>query len=341
MEKYKQKESKSGSSKKEEGIKWFQEIRIAFMTSILFLLFTTCILWIAHCVSPGEYSGDKLRQYFTNELADALDISVQTADITVEQQLQADASGALKSDTVLLCGTYCPGEDQLATGRFISVWERGELSFWNELFSTKAPYNIALLQVSDDNHIFSTLNCKSCSFEDLNCDGSDKIHIQYLTNFADRTSEADVFLFHSNTGWDIVAPDFSGVESEIAGQISKNGFAMLDTFAFHEPDKPEVETIIYSLAMYGAICQVENPIWGGYDYLYCIAVNDDTAIMSTDHCALVMMRFSDEYDLVRDPNWNSGNVYVDSCENLDINRVVDARWGVQVDGTVFYGMDVE
>lgn len=215
------------------------------------------------------------------------------------------------------------------------------MSFWNELFSTKARYEIVSLQVSDDDHLFSTLNCKTCSFEDLNCDGSDEIHIQYLSNFADRSSVADVFLFRNDTGWDMITPDFSGVEDEIASQIHENGFAMLEMFEFHEPDRPETGTTIYSLAMYGSTYQVENPIWGGYDCLYLIAVNNNTSIMATDHCALVMMRFTDNHRLVRDPNWNGGNVYVDSCENFDLSDVIDEKWGYQVDGMIFYGMDAE
>ena len=62
--------------------------------------------------------------------------------------------------------------------------------------------------------------------------------------------------------------------------------------------------------------------------------------MHTDHFAIVMMRLSDENKMVRDPNWNSGKVYVGKCEKVDLEQIIDERWGYQTGGLIFYGDDI-
>lgn len=110
-------------------IHWFQEIRIAFLTSVLFLIFTTSVLWVAQVFSPGEYSGERLRQYLLVKLANKLEVSPTEEALVIEQQVEATSSKSLQSDTIILCGTYRSDSDQIKFGRYISIWERKDQSF--------------------------------------------------------------------------------------------------------------------------------------------------------------------------------------------------------------------
>lgn len=317
-------------------INWFQEIRIAFLTSLLFLLFSTAIFWIARTFSPGEFSGIQLRQYLINKLATELNVSPERESIIIEQQLETDASGGLLTDAIVLCGTYCPNGTQLQTGRFISIWERRKLNFLEELFGTNAPYEVSFLQILSEEQFPETFNCTYCKFLDLDCNGSYDIHLKYQSNFADRISIADVFLLQSGDGWKIVAPNFGEIENEISQYLSNDAYVLLDEFKCCSPDKQGGGTEIYSLSMYGRLYRVENPIWGGNDYLYYIAVNNGTTLYDTNYCALVMMRFSNEGKMIREQDWNTGDVYVAPREDVDLNKIVNELWGYRTSGPVFY-----
>lgn len=321
-------------------IHWFQEIRIAFLTSVLFLIFTTSVLWVAQVFSPGEYSGERLRQYLLVKLANKLEVSPTEEALVIEQQVEATSSKSLQSDTIILCGTYRSDSDQIKFGRYISIWERKDQSFWNELFGTDAPYEIKFLQVLSSKQEYGVMECANCDFVDLNSDGADELHISYRSHFADRTATADVFLTHCDNGWNIISSDLSGVENEILDQLEGNGYILLDEFNFCSIDQFSTNTTVYSLALYGQLLQIINPIWGDYNFLYYIAVNNGTDLMHTDHFAIVMMRLSDENKMVRDPNWNSGKVYVGKCEKVDLEQIIDERWGYQTGGLIFYGDDI-
>lgn len=327
--------------KRKEKINWSQEIRIAFLTSILFMFFTTFAFWIAHNVSPGEFNGEKLEQYFAKNIARELELSYKTASIEFEQKLEFIPQSSGLEDTMLICGTYRT-DMEYPSGRFISVWERKERSFWNELFGTKESYEIVFIRVCEDQYNGPhTLMCQSSCFDDLNSDGSDDIRIQYQTYFADRVSIADIFLLHIDDNWVLSVPDFSVIEDEIESQISDHGFVFLDAFTFFDPADKENVSTIYSLAMYGTIYEINNPIWGGIDYLYLIAVNNGTSVLESNYCALVMMRFSNEGQIVQDPNWNSAGIYITPCDELDLANLVEEKWGFQTEGgLIFYGNDV-
>ena len=137
------------------------------------------------------------------------------------------------------------------------------------------------------------------------------------------------------------APDFSVIEDEIESQISPDGFVFLDTFTFFDSSDKENVSTIYSLAMYGTIYELDNPIWGDLDYIYLIAVNNGTSVLESNYCALVMMRFSDGGQIVNAPNWNSAGIYITSCDELELNNLVEEKWGIQTEeGLIFYGNDV-
>ncbi|MEE1327782.1 MAG: hypothetical protein UHS47_04475 [Oscillospiraceae bacterium] len=328
--------------KKEEKIHWSSELRISFSTSILFLLFTTFVVWMVHNISPGRFVGEDLDRYFKQKLVQELNSSISESEIIIEQREVAIASDAVIEDTVIVCGAFDPKSDGLQAGRFISIWERGSLGFWNELFETETSYDLVFLRISEEAcYNQSTLMCAECAFEDLNDDGLNDVRVKYNTRFADRESTANVFLLRNNHGWDMVSPDFSNIEREILAQIDQQGIVMIDKFSFIDPKCSNNQQYVYSLAMYGKIYVIENPLWGKHDYLYYIAVNNGTALLKTDHCALVMMRFTSDHKLVRDPNWNNGQVYVASTVDFDFRSFTDEHWGIQIDDIVYYGEDVK
>lgn len=331
--------------KKEPKIQWNQEIRIAVITSLITLIAGTFFIWNIRNVSPGEYYGSELDRYFRQKIASELDIPNSESNITIDQKAQASASVTLDVDTVIVCGTYTTDSDYTQAGRYISVWERDDSSFWNELFRTEASYSLVFLEISkQEDFMSSTLRCLGCVFDDINDDGDDDICIGYSSKFADRGSIANIFLIRINSVWNIVTPDFSDINSKVHEKIGEQGRVLIDEFYFYRPEDAEDKHTVYSLGMYGTQYQIENPLWEGSDHLYCIAVNNDTSIMDTDHCVLAMMRFSVDNQLIFDPNWNNGEVYVTSYDEVDedneIRIVVDDRWGFQIDGFVYYGQDI-
>lgn len=336
----KQKRESERYIKRKPQINWAQEIRIAFFTSILFLLFTTFSFWIAHHVSPGEFNGEKLKTYFVNEIANELQIKPQKAQIEFEQEQELFAPNSRSEDIMVICGSY-QKDAESDNGKFISVWERRNHSFWNELFGTKERYEIVFISVCEDICVNQTLMCQQCSFQDINDDGYEDIRIQYKSNFADRISIAEVFLLHTDDRWTMSVPELSEIQTEIENQIDPDGFAFLDTFTFHTPKDVKSTSTVYSLGMYGAVYNVDNPVWGGSDYLYLIAVNNGTSVLESNYCALVMMRFTRDGKMVPDPNWNHADVYVTSCDGIELANLVEEKWGYQTgSGVIFYGDDV-
>lgn len=328
------------NGKRASGINWAQEIRIAFFTSALFLLFTTFSFWVAHIVSPGEFHGEKLENFLMNEIADELQIRTQKAKIKFEQAEEFYATNSGSKDTMVICGSYQRNAEYI-NGRFISVWERRNHSFWNELFGTKERYEIVFMSVCEDTSDPYALVCQNCSLQDVNADGYEDVRIQYKTNFADRLSVAEVFLLHTDDNWIMSVPDLSEIKIEIESQINPDGFPFLETFTFHDPADTVNRSVVYSLSMYGAVYEVDNPIWGGSDYLYLIAVNNGTSILESNYCALAMMRFASDGKMITDPNWNRAAVYVTSCDDLDLVNLVEEKWGYQTaGGLIFYGNDV-
>lgn len=175
--------------KKEPKIRWKQEIRVAIITSLITFVVGTFFIWNVRNMFPGEYSGTKLDEYFRQRLASELGTSNTAFNITIDRKEQAGASASLAVDTVIICGTYSAEPDQVKAGRYISIWERDESSFWNELFGTDASYSLAFLEISDQSSLPpSTLRCLGCAFDDLDDDGDDDITVGYDSKFADRVS---------------------------------------------------------------------------------------------------------------------------------------------------------
>nr|WP_330364383.1 GDP-mannose 4,6-dehydratase [Butyrivibrio sp. XPD2002] len=85
---------------------------------------------------------------------------------------------------------------------------------------------------------------------------------------------------------------------------------------------------------------VENPLWGGNDWMYSATVDDGTTgTLSANHFVFIMERITDNgFD--REPNWNGGLVKycsLDQLENFDLEN----EWGVSTRNVRFFGGDVD
>lgn len=321
-------------------INWAQEIRIAFLTSILFLLFTTSFLWLAHIMSPDELSRTRFNRFLSNQIIHAIHASSQESEIEFSQTIEAVASGTLKSDTLLVCGSI-KGLDSSPekSFRFISVWERDEYSFFNELLNTKPKYNIALLLTSDEELFSKTLMFDNALFEDVNDDKQEDIHITLQSHFGDRISDADIFIINTNSGWMLSSPDFSNIDNEIVEQVKKEIEVHYEEFQLKNVLNPSENETIYSLSN-GTLYKVKNQIWGGQDFLFVFSVSNYDGQTRNKYSAFKMMRFDSMNQLVVDNNWNSGSVYLEQNEDYDIVDIIEKNWGIQFGGLVFYSPDV-
>ena len=97
-----------------------------------------------------------------------MDLSYRTANIDFEQELVFLPQRSGLDDALVICGTYYT-DMEYPTGRFISIWERKNRSFWNELFGAKESYEIVFIRACEDqNNNSYTLMCQRCYFEDVN-----------------------------------------------------------------------------------------------------------------------------------------------------------------------------
>ena len=319
-------------------INWAQEIRIAFLTSILFLLFSTSILWIAHMLSPGELSENRFDQYLSKTLIRTIHHS-QEMEIELSQKTEAVASGSLKADTLFVCGTilYPSHKD---SSRFLSVWERDEYSFFNELFNTKPKYRIVLFYLSEDEYPSFQLMFDNVRFEDVNDDNKEDIRITLQSHFGSSISTANVFIVNTDYGWKISSPAFSNIEKDVADQTPNAVNIHYETFVFCNILIPSQKELVYSLSSYGTIYKLENPIWSGCDYLYVFAVSNKDGPSFEKSTAFKMMRFDSKNQLVPDKNWNNGAVFFEENEEFIIADVINKNWGIQMEGFTFYRPDV-
>lgn len=250
-ESYKRKTDRKKQVEKKEKINWIQEIRIAFFTSILFMIFTAFLFWMAHRISPGEFEGEKLERYLKKELSDMLDISFRNSDIWFEKQYEMDSSGTGDHAVKLICGSYGEKEEISPSGRFISVWTRREQGFWNELFGTEPRYEIDFLKISNEKYHSSTLMCEDIGCEDFDENNLMDFKVSYKSIFGDRSSKTIIYLLQDVEGWQFVVPDLSVVEQEIEQDTEVHRTAMLDVFKFYDVGRTLESENVYSLSMYG------------------------------------------------------------------------------------------
>ena len=334
--------------KKEIGeINWIQECITAFITSLIFLLVTTAFFWIISVASSGEYTGEKQEEYLKKQII--RDIGVTSLkNIKSTNILRATENLPFK-DQIVMLGEYSTEEkssNKQWNGRFIYIFERKAENFWNRLTGVKPKYVASFSRISQsewyDNY---TLLCSDVSYDDIDGDGIPEILVLYESKYADRSSKTQIYLQKIKNKWKLISADFSGLEEEMQKYITNDGVLILiDEYQFEDPkqekkNEKNIETT-YGLSHHGDMWLVENPIWGGTDWLYCIAVNDgSTSLISTDKSAYVMMRVTN-HGLFREPNWNDGEIlYIP--ENEFQYETISEKWGYRIGNTVFYGKDVE
>lgn len=331
-----------GKHEKRKEIDWIAEIRIAFLTSLFFLIVSTVFFWMIRQISPGEFTGKRLEEYLLSQISREIGIPYSEATITLTQKKRFQTAED-STDSLVLYGNYTANNPPDEAGRFVFIFERKPMSVWNDLFSTKANYEITFASTCQEIGIYTdTLLCDNCSIEDLDKDGSNEIIFQFQSIYADRVSNSYMIL-QKDERWRILVPNLSNLDAEVDNAAGQGNMVMLDEFHFHNLlVADEEQTILYGQPYHGTIHIVENPLWGGIDILYCVAVNDRMTggLLLTHHSAYVMERYT-EHGLFRDTNWNGGHVlYVDE-NNLQLEEMIDALWGYQSgSGVIFYSNDV-
>lgn len=321
-------------------VQWGVEIVKAILTSFVFLLISTGLFWIIMRHSPGEYTGRRLDEYLLRQIARDAGIAYRQDGMVTEKRLDA-AKAPEAGDRIVLCGGYSSENNGVWDGRFLYVFERAEETFWNNFTGVRPPYVPAFSLVSQEVFYDSyTLWCGGCRYEDINGDDTPEILVQYQSNFADRVSNTVVVLQSIGGEWRYVSPDLSGVYEEALALAGDGGAVLLDTFSFFDPRDPAgQEILVYGQSHHGALLKVDNPFWGGYDWLYCIAVNDGTTgMIYTDKSVFVMERLT-EHGIFQDPNWNNGEILYMPAKDFDEREDVESRWGLRTESASFYGPD--
>ena len=325
---YRENKSKKGNRL---SVCWREEIIKSLFTSIFLVVLSTSVLWVAYKNSSGEYLGDKLNNYLVKQIENSINKDIQfRIDSIVDS-----------NDTVLVvCGNYVSELGENYTGSSICVFERKERSFWNILFNTKSKYVLNThLDFKDTMMPYDGLIFARCSFYNVDGKQEDEIAVEYEYNFADRKSSILIFLQRQNGRWIPLTSDFSSLE----GELSNQGYSprlLYDDFAFSDLKNGGEVYSVQGLSHGGGVMIEENPLYGGYDMLYCIAANNGSVgLLGSYSAVFVMMRIKDGH--YREPNWNYGNpLYCDDANDFDYPTDVINLWGTRVNDIVFFGSDV-
>lgn len=318
---------------------WRIECLKALLTSFVLLITSTGVLWFIAQRSPGEYTGDKLEKYLLKQVAEDVGISYNKDSIVLTRRLDTDRS-VIKEDRIVLCGEYKSLDSDKIDRRFVYVFERSPEVFWNNLVRTKPRYE-TVFSMASQKCDETMLKCKACNFDDLNGDGVPEIIIYFLSKFADRSSKTYIILQNTDNGWQLVGPDFSNIQEETSNLVGVKCTVYLDNFSFYDPGNTEYDyVVVHGFPCYGDMYRVENPLWGGYDLLYCITVNDGTTgMLNADKNIYVMERLT-ESGMHRDLNWNRGKPLYVGIDDFSSQIDISTKWGEQYDdGVIFYGRD--
>ena len=318
-------------------VNWGVECVKALLTSTVFLLLSTLFVWIVLRNSPGEYSGERLESYLLKEIARDANVPYNKGSFALNKKLDS-AEGR-----IVVCGDYCNNNQNVWDSCFIYIFERAPKSFWNTLIGTAPRYKAVLSLTSTESfYSISRFCCLKCDYRDIDGDNYPEIEIFYQCHFADRVTNACVVLQRIGGQWTAIAPDFSDLEAELMKEKITCD-VLVDEFHFSNPHKSDSDIItFYGQSHNGYIYEIENEIWGGYDWLYCITANDGTTgYLNSDKTVLVMERITN-HGIFRDPNWNKGDALYISAADIDMEHDVSSRWGIQLDdGVIFYGDDVK
>lgn len=316
-------------------IDWIAEIKKALLTSLFVVVISTLVRWMIYNASPGEFKNEKLYDYLTNIIAKDLGLRDDDKYVVVDRILDT------KEDYLVFSGKYKNNDEEYYCGCFVYIFERAPRNFWNVLVGTEAGYEIELSSKSVGviNYDFA-LECEDCYYEDINGDDKDEALFLFRSNFADRVTYFFLIFQYYEGNWHMISSDFDNLKSRFVDLGESAPKLLMDCFDFTYTNSNETENLcIYGLSHGGCIKRVNNPIWGGYDWIYYIIANDgDTGLLDSDKVVITMERVT-ENGFFTESNWNGGKLIytsINELENIDYNEL----WGIIRNGTMFfYGED--
>jgi len=314
----------------DNGIKEIKTVSViknlfVFLCGVLF----TCLLqMIVYNVDPSNYVGEKLNQYFRENIAKELGCEdSQNIDIVHVKRYAQDPLS--DKNSIFVIGEF-PNEENMGKQVFAVVFEVGERKLWDFVINTNAEYKISNLFVTAANNKYE-MNFQNINFVDLDEDGTDEVIIDFESNYATSIASYTLILTNDNKRWLIMAPDFENLQVELE-MIDKNYRVVLYETIFHD-SKSREDIVIYGLSRGGILDFYENRMYGFTDFCYKIPVlRLDQAMLDIDTYIYCMLRLEGK-QLVRDNSWNDGGVLV--SRSLSFEEVYDYM-GKVIDGVTFY-----
>lgn len=309
-----------------KNINWNIEIVKSILTGFIVLLISTILLGSIASLSPGEYSGSRLRQYLLAEISREIGAGYSENQITISRTLNGFQNGLSIKDVIVVCGEYA-SDPLFPDGYYICIFERAPKSFFNDLFRTEPKYVPTFIRTIDNDYAGIEMLCVACESEDVDSDGLMEIRLEYLAGFADRESQIIAIIEQVDEQWKIISPDLSAIKEEAAKIANKDVYPHIDIFPLTDPRNPEEgKEILYGLYNSGYILPVSNIWTGGIDWLYCITVSHYVGDNRYWNYAFVMERLTGN-EIVRESDWNVGSIYFPEYEDREIEEFVEDLWG--------------
>lgn len=316
-------------------VNWPIEVLKAVLTALILLLLSTSVIWIIAHNSPGEFTGEKLEAYLLKTIS--LEIREKDATkLSIENKYSDE-------EKIVFCGTYSIDAQYENQKVFLCVFERKGKSFWNNLVRTAPPYVVKLLYVSENSYNPDVFQCLECRCIPLDENDADEIYIKFKCHYGNYSAFINVFLQKYQDSWHLCFPDLSTLQEEIASVGGSPKWLELNDYPFKDLRNPEQEPLVfYGIWGESFIHQVENPFWGGTDFICGIsAIEEGEGDSINSYFAVTTYRITD-HGVFRDPNWNTGELLYVSQAGFDLNDSLGSRWGFRFEDNelTLYGADV-
>jgi hypothetical protein len=330
---------------------WTSTIIVSLITLIIGSFLTICIQWFAHSLLNGNLTGQKLKEYCTDIIANGLNIDIN--DIHIYTNFVYKDDSLYFSDSIVFYGSYNRGEnfdkeDDSYGGRFIAIFERNKLKFFDRILNIEPNYTISYF-----------LECHGSAFDtgfwffhdqkleilDFDDNGYSNFSLTFVTNFASRISYSVLYFDRDVNGkWSLINPDLSELEGEVKKDIPDLSRLYMDTFLFYENG---IEKEIYGLATHGEHFWRKSPLSQQSAVFIKFGIWLDDEVNLQDHgCGLIAYIYKNG-KMERSSVWYQGSIYyweefpgIENDEDKkEFYEFLDMMWGNQGEYGVFYGID--
>ena len=320
-------QKKHHTRKIEEDIKqvnWLIDVLKSILTGFVLLLLSTFVIWIIAHNSPGEFTGEKLENYLLKTISHELRKEKHVDDLAIEIQYQDE-------EKIVVFGNYITEAQSENQKVPFSVFERKSRNFWNDLVRTSPAYKPVFLLVSENGFTPNTFQCLNCKNFDLDENGTEEIYLEYKCHYGNYSPIIHVFLQKYQGSWHVCFPDLSSLQQEIAAEGGSPKWLEVNEYSFIDPRKKDsVPVYLYGLWGDSFLHQVENPFWGGTDFLCGIRAVEDIPDSEFDYRFAVIVDRITDHGVFRDHNWNMGDLLYTPQDGFDLDAICAPKWGGRV-----------